>query len=52
MTYTELLHFLFFARRALQGLAAMTADDVALDIASALDSIADASWRALLREAQ
>lgn len=50
MTYAELFHALFHIRRALQGLAALTGDDTAADIAAALDAIADTSWRALLRE--
>lgn len=45
MTYTELFHFLYHARKVLQALAAFTGDEAACDIAGGLDEIADQAWK-------
>ena len=44
MTYSELFHFLYHARRALQALAAL-ADEDFCDIAGGLDVLADLAWK-------
>lgn len=48
MTYSDLLHSLYHARRALQALAALSGDDACCDLASELDALAAIVWRRLL----
>lgn len=48
MTYTELFRALAHARRALQGLAALTGDDACVEHACFLDALASYVRRATL----
>lgn len=51
MTYSDLFHYLYHARHALQSLAALSGDDACCDMAAELDAIASAVWREMRRGA-
>lgn len=48
MTYSGLFHYLYYARRALQALAALSGDDTCCDLACEIDALASVVWRRLL----